>query len=80
MSATDALTNALLLALLAPDQARSARATALAESIAQSCTAKQVASAICLSGPVKNEIVAMGRNASTPITIPSSNNVELDIL
>jgi hypothetical protein len=37
-------------------------------------------SAICLSGPVKDKIVAMGRNASTPITIPSNNNVGLDIL
>lgn len=45
MSSTDALTNALVLALIAPDQARSARATALAESIAQDCTAKQIASA-----------------------------------
>lgn len=45
MSSTDALTNALVLALIAPDQARSARATALAESIAQDCTSKQIASA-----------------------------------
>lgn len=45
MSSTDALTNALVLALIAPDQARSARVTALAESIAQGCTAKQIASA-----------------------------------
>ena len=45
MSPTAALTHALVLALLAPDQARSARATALAESIAQDCTPKQIASA-----------------------------------
>lgn len=47
MSSTEQLTNALVLALLAPDQARSARATALAESIAQDCTAKQISSAKC---------------------------------
>ena len=45
MTSTTALTNALVLALLAPDQERSARATALAESIAQDCTPKQIASA-----------------------------------
>ena len=45
MSPTTALTNALVLAITAPDQARSARATALAESIAADCTAKQIASA-----------------------------------
>ena len=45
MSPTAALTHALVLALTAPDQARSARATALAESIAQDCTPKQIASA-----------------------------------
>ena len=45
MSPTTALTNALVLALLAPDQERSARATALAETIAQGCTPKQIASA-----------------------------------
>ena len=45
MSPTTALTHALLLALTAPDQARSARATALAESIAQDCTPRQVATA-----------------------------------
>lgn len=45
MSPTAALTHALLLAITAPDQARSARATALAESIAQDCTPKQIASA-----------------------------------
>ena len=45
MTTQSALTHALLLALLAPDQSRSARATALAESIAQDCTPKQIASA-----------------------------------
>lgn len=45
MSPTTALTQALLLAILAPDQERSARATALAESIAQDCTPKQIATA-----------------------------------
>ena len=45
MSPTAALTRALVLALTAPDQERSARATALAESIAQDCTPKQIASA-----------------------------------
>ena len=45
MSATDALTRALVLALLAPDQARADRAIALAESIGAGCTAKQVAAA-----------------------------------
>ena len=45
MSATDALTRALVLALTAPDQARSDRAIALAESIGADCTAKQVAQA-----------------------------------
>ena len=45
MNSTTALTQALFLALTAPDQARSARATALAESIAQDCTPKQIASA-----------------------------------
>jgi len=45
MSATDALTKALVLALLAPDQARADRAIALAESIGAGCTAKQVATA-----------------------------------
>ena len=43
MSPTAALTHALVLALTAPDQERSARATALAESIAQDCTPKQIA-------------------------------------
>ena len=45
MNSTTLLTHALLLALTAPDQARAARATALAESIAQDCTPKQIASA-----------------------------------
>ena len=45
MSPTAALTQALLLALTAPDQERSARATALAESIAQDCTPRQIATA-----------------------------------
>ena len=45
MSPTAALTNALVLALLAPDQARADRAIALAESIGAGCTAKQIASA-----------------------------------
>ena len=45
MSPTTALTNALVLALTAPDQARADRAIALAESIGAGCTAKQIASA-----------------------------------
>ena len=45
MTTQSALTNALLLALLAPDQARADRAIALAESIGAGCTAKQVAAA-----------------------------------
>ena len=45
MTTQSALTNALVLAILAPDQARSARATALAESIAQDCTPRQIATA-----------------------------------
>jgi hypothetical protein len=45
MSTTEALTNALILALLAPDQARADRAIALAESIGAGCTAKQIAAA-----------------------------------
>jgi len=45
MSTTTALTNALVLALLAPDKARADRAIALAESIGAGCTAKQVATA-----------------------------------
>jgi len=45
MTSTTALTHALLLAILAPDQARADRATALAEEIAANCTPKQIASA-----------------------------------
>jgi len=45
MSATDALTKAQLLALLAPDQARANRAIALAESIGAGCTKRQIATA-----------------------------------
>jgi hypothetical protein len=45
MSPTTALTNALVLAITAPDQARADRAIALAESISAGCTAKQVATA-----------------------------------
>ncbi len=45
MSPTTALTNALVLALLAPDQERADRAIALAESIGAGCTKRQVATA-----------------------------------
>ena len=45
MSPTTALTNALVLALTAPDQARADRAITLAESIGAGCTAKQIATA-----------------------------------
>jgi len=45
MSATDALTNALVLAITAPDQARADRAIALAESIGAGCTPRQIATA-----------------------------------
>jgi hypothetical protein len=45
MSPTTALTRALILALLAPDQARADRAIALAESIGAGCTKRQVAQA-----------------------------------
>ena len=45
MTSASALTRALVLALLAPDQARADRAIALAESIGANCTAKQIASA-----------------------------------
>ena len=45
MSATDALTNALVLALTAPDQERADRAIALAESIGAGCTPRQIATA-----------------------------------
>jgi hypothetical protein len=45
MSPTEALTNALVLALTAPDQQRADRAIALAESIGLGCTKRQVATA-----------------------------------
>lgn len=45
MTSTTALTHALVLALLAPDQARADRATTMAEEIASNCTPKQIASA-----------------------------------
>ena len=45
MNSTTALTHALVLALLAPDQARADRAIALAESIGAGCTPKQIATA-----------------------------------
>ena len=45
MSATTALTRAMVLALLAPDQARADRAIALAESIGAGCTKRQIATA-----------------------------------
>ena len=45
MNAASALTRALVLALLAPDQARADRAIALAESIGAGCTPKQIAAA-----------------------------------
>ena len=45
MSPTAALTNALVLAILAPDQARADLAIALAESIGAGCTPKQIAAA-----------------------------------
>ena len=45
MSPTTALTQALLLAITAPDQERADRAIALAESIGAGCTEKQIASA-----------------------------------
>ena len=45
MSATTTLTRALVLALLAPDQARADRAIALAESIGAGCTKRQIATA-----------------------------------
>jgi hypothetical protein len=43
MTSQSALTHALILALLAPDQARADRAIALAESIGAGCTQKQIA-------------------------------------
>ena len=45
MTTQSALTHALLLAILAPDQARADKAIALAESIGAGCTAKQIAQA-----------------------------------
>ena len=45
MSPTAALTRALVLALLAPDQQRADRAIALAESIGAGCTKRQIATA-----------------------------------
>jgi len=45
VSPTTALTNALILAITAPDQARADRAIALAESIGAGCTKRQVAQA-----------------------------------
>jgi hypothetical protein len=45
MSPTALFTNALVLAILAPDQARADRAVALAESIGAGCTAKQITAA-----------------------------------
>jgi hypothetical protein len=45
MNTTEALTQALILAITAPDQARADRAIALAESIGAGCTAKQIAAA-----------------------------------
>ena len=45
MNSASALTRALVLALLAPDQQRADKAIALAESIGAGCTAKQVAQA-----------------------------------
>ena len=42
---TLALTHALVLAILAPDQARADRAVAMAEEIAANLTLKQIASA-----------------------------------
>ena len=45
MTTQSALTQALLLALLAPDQARADKAIALAESIGAGCTPRQIATA-----------------------------------
>jgi hypothetical protein len=45
MSTTQALTQALILAITTPDQERADRAIALAESISAGCTAKQIAAA-----------------------------------
>jgi len=45
MSPTTALTNALILAITAPDQQRADRAIALAESIGAGCTKRQIETA-----------------------------------
>ena len=45
MTSTTALTHALVLAIIAPDQARADKAVALAESIGAGCTPKQIVSA-----------------------------------
>jgi len=45
VTSTTALTHALILAILAPDQARADKAIALAESIGAGCTPKQIAAA-----------------------------------
>jgi len=45
MTSQSALTQALILAITAPDQARADRAIALAESIGAGCTKRQVAQA-----------------------------------
>jgi hypothetical protein len=45
MTSQSALTQALILAITAPDQARADRAIALAESIGAGCTAKQISAA-----------------------------------
>lgn len=45
MTPTTLLTHALVLAILAPDQARADRATTMAEEIAANLTVKQIASA-----------------------------------
>lgn len=45
MTSTTALTHALVLAILAPDQQRADKAIALAESIGAGCTPKQIAEA-----------------------------------
>jgi hypothetical protein len=45
MSTTEALTHALILAIIAPDQQRADKAIALAESIGAGCTAKQISAA-----------------------------------
>ncbi len=45
MTSQSALTQALILAITAPDQQRADRAIALAESIGAGCTARQIANA-----------------------------------